>query len=60
MKVTATLPSVLWRYWLGWKEGHPACKNWMVGCLHGYLSRSRCRFAYGPADSSATHYLLLQ
>jgi len=21
---------------------------------------SRCRFAYGPADATATHYLLLQ
>jgi len=23
-------------------------------------SGSRCRFAYGPADATATHYLLLQ
>jgi len=21
----------------GWQEGHPACKNWVVGCWHGYL-----------------------
>ena len=29
----------------------------MVGCWHGYLSGARCRFAYGPADASATHCL---
>ena len=27
---------------------------------HGYVPGSRCRFAYGPADATATHYLLLQ
>jgi len=43
-----------------WHEGHPACKNWVVECWHGYVSGSRCRFAYGPADVTATHYLLLQ
>ena len=45
---------------VGWQEGHLACKNWAVGCWHGYVSGSRCRFAYGPADAIATHYLLLQ
>ena len=42
---------------VGWQEGHLACKNyewWGAGvviCLeHGA----------GPADSTATHYLLLQ
>ena len=20
---------------VGWQEGHPACKNWVVGCWHG-------------------------
>jgi len=44
----------------GWQEGHPACKNWVVGCWRGYLSGVPCRFAYGPADATATHYLLLQ
>jgi len=44
----------------GWQEGHPACKNWVVGCWHGYLSGVRCRLAYGPADATATHCLLLQ
>jgi len=32
----------------------------MVGCWRGYLSRARCRFAYGPADAIAPHCLLLQ
>ena len=32
----------------------------MVGCWHGYLSAARCTFAYGPADTTATHCLLLQ
>jgi len=26
----------------------------------GYLSGARCRLAYGPADATATHCLLLQ
>jgi len=44
-----------------WQEGHPACKRtWVVGCWHGYLSGARCRLAYGPADVTATHCLLLQ
>ena len=42
------------------QEGHPACKNWVVGCWRGYLSRARCRLANGPADATATHCLLLQ
>ena len=33
---------------------------WVVGCWHGYLSGARCRLAYGPADATATHCLLLQ
>jgi len=47
---------------VGWgQEGHPACKKTsLVGCWHGYLSGARCRFAYGPPDAIATHYLLLQ
>jgi len=43
---------------VGWQEGHPACKNWVVGCWHGYLSGVRCRLAYCPADATATHCLL--
>jgi len=45
---------------VGWQEGHAACKNWVVGCWCGDVSGSRCRFAYGPTDATATHYLLLQ
>ena len=30
------------------------------GCWHGYLSGARCRLAYGAADATATHCLLLQ
>jgi len=26
----------------------------VVGCWHGYLPGARCRFAYGPADATAT------
>jgi len=31
-----------------------------MGCWHGYLSGARCKLAYGPADATATHCLLLQ
>ena len=40
---------------VGRQEGHPAYKK-----LSGYLSGARCRLAYGPADATATHCLLLQ
>jgi len=43
-----------------WQEGHPACKNWVLGCWHGYLSGASCRLAYVPADATATHCFLLQ
>jgi len=40
---------------VGRQEEHPACKNWVVRYWHGYLSGARCiRFAYGPADATAT------
>jgi len=42
---------------VGRQEGHPACKNWVVGCWRVYLSGARCRLAYGPADATATHCL---
>ena len=45
---------------VGRQEGHLACKKWVVRCWHGYLSAARCRLAYGPADATATHCLLLQ
>jgi len=45
---------------VGRQEGHPACKNCVVGCWRGCLSGARCRLAYGPADATATHDRLLQ
>jgi len=45
---------------VGQQEGHLACKKtewWGTGVV---LSEARCRFAYGPADPTATHCLLLQ
>jgi len=45
---------------VGRQEGHPACKTtqwWDAGMV---VSGSKCRFAYVPADATATHYLLLQ
>jgi len=44
---------------VGWQEGHPACKKLSGGVL-AWLSGARCRLAYGPADATATHCLLLQ
>jgi len=45
---------------VGRQERCPACKNRLVGCLCGCLSGARCRLAYGPADATAAHCLLLQ
>jgi len=45
---------------VGRQEGHPACKKRVVGCWRGCLSGARCSLAYGPADATATHCLLLQ
>ena len=53
------IPSVLWRCCLGDRKGIQPVKNWVVGCWRGYLSGARCRLAYGPADATATHCLLL-
>ena len=53
-------PSVPWRCWLGGRKGIQPVKNWVVGCWRGCLSGVRCRLAYGPADATATHCLLLQ
>jgi len=40
---------------VGQQEGHLACKNWVVLYWRGYLSGvKRKRFAYGPADATAT------
>jgi len=45
---------------VGRQEGHPACKKqwWGTGVVN--LSGARCRLAYGPADATSTHCLLLQ
>ena len=39
---------------VGRQEGHPACRNWVVGCWHGHPSGARCRLAYGPADATVS------
>ena len=47
---------------VGRQEGHPVCKKLSGGVLawRGYLAEARCRLAYGPADATATHCLVLQ
>jgi len=45
---------------VGEQEGHLDCKNRVVRWWHGYLSGARCKFAYSPADATATHCHLLQ
>ena len=45
---------------VGWQKGHPVCKK-LSGGVPAWLSVwSECRLAYGPADATATHSLLLQ
>jgi len=58
--LTILLSSVLWRHWLGGRKGIQPAKNWVVGCMHGYVNGMRCRFTHGLADANATQYLLLQ
>jgi len=46
---------------VGWQEGHPACKKLSGGMLAWLsVSGATCRLAYGQADATATHCLLLQ
>jgi len=48
---------------VGQQEGHPACKKLSGGVLARLFVWSDvqlCIFAYGPADATATHCLLLQ
>ena len=59
-QLQGAMSSVLWRCWFGGRKGIWPVKNWVVGCWRGYLSGARCRLAYGPADATATHCLLLQ
>ena len=50
-----SVPSVLWRCWLGGRNGIRPVKNWVVRYWHGYLSEVRCKwFAYGLANATAT------
>jgi len=53
------MPSVLRRCWLGGRKGIRPVRNWVVRCWRGCLSGAMCRLAYGPADATATHCLLL-
>ena len=58
-------PSVLYPFsvltlLVGQQEGLSAFKKLIGGCWRGYLSGAMCRLAYGPADATATHCLLLQ
>ena len=53
------LPSMLWRGWLGGRKGIQPVKNRVMGCWCGCLSGARCRLAYGSADATVTHCLLL-
>jgi len=46
--------------WLVGRKGIRPVKKLCDGCWHGYLSGTICRFAYGLADATATHCLLLQ
>ena len=43
---------------VGRQEGHPACKNRMVGCWCGCLSGARCRLACGPAAATVKSRLV--
>jgi len=47
---------------VGRQEGHPACKKteWWDADVVICLERCADFFAYGPADATATHCLLLQ
>jgi len=57
--VQQSMPLVHCRCWLDGGKGSLLVKTewWDASVV---VSRSRCRFAYGPADATATHYLLLQ
>ena len=39
---------------------HTTLLSNLLGCWHGYLCWARCRFVCSPADTTATHCLLLQ
>jgi len=53
--------TVLWHCWLGSrKDIQPVKTEWWGAGVVNYLSGARCRLAYGPADATASHCLLLQ
>jgi len=53
------LPSVLWRCRLGGRKGIRPVKNTLSGGVLAWLSVWSEMLAYGPADATATHCLLL-
>ena len=42
-----SVPSVLWRCWLGDRKGIWPVKDWVVRCWRGYLSGARCIWSSG-------------
>ena len=50
----------IFSYLAAYRKGIRPVKNWVGRCWRGYLSEVRCRLAYGPADATATHCVLLQ
>jgi len=44
---------MLWCCCFGGRKGIQSVEIWVVGCWRGYVSGSRCRFAYGPADAQS-------
>jgi len=44
---------------VGQQKGHLACKKLSSGVLAWLSVCSKMQLAYGPADASATHFLLL-
>jgi len=59
--ILVLLPSVLWHCWLGVRKSIWPIENWVMGYWRGYLSGVWSKwFAYGSADATATHHLLIQ
>ena len=51
---------MIWRCWLGGWKGIRPVKNRVVGCWCGYLSGTRCRLAYDPADATVSCFSKIQ
>jgi len=45
---------------VGRQEGHPVCKKLSGGMLVWLSVSGEVQIAYGPADATATHCVLLQ